>query len=349
MYVNSPQKLFTYLGYYGNSFSRMSVRQIEHLTRPNQKVEGLRIAALFFSVSLAFVFALPAFSCYAIAACLGKGRFEQIKKETSGEFWNKREIKVMSLNACFQDPWAPFTGGVVAPFEPVPDFQTRIDAVVNAIASQDPDLFLGQEFDSIGAQNEAVRLLSQRGFCYFLRDLGSSDPFRNHSGLFVASKIPLNRVEFHPYRLEDRSGLAKMASQGALTFTTDVGGKEIRWVNVHLNYGDALEDQNARNRQLSRYAIPLLKESSSILLGDLNFDTSKVDRAVSGLLGLVNSFEGETTCANLEKRQLRGAREVWEDSIDGLIYDPSRIQVLARRVLPLPRLSDHFAITAICV
>ena len=348
MHVNSAQKLFTYLGYRCNTFARVVARDIEQLSRPHHTAQICKILSLFFSIPLAIVLFVPAMSCYAIAACVGKGRFERI--ESKGQPWNKREVRVMSLNACFQDPWAPLTGGVVTPFERVRGFPTRIAAVAAAIEREDPDLFLGQEFDDIGAQDRCIGLLKQKGFRYFLRDLGSHDPTRNHSGLFVASKVALENVEFHPYAIEDRARLAKRSCQGALTFTTRVQERELRWINVHLNYGESDEEQAARNRQLTRYVLPLLRRGPAVLMGDLNFDTSKVDRAASGLLGLTNAIEGQITCTDAGKRVLRGKEGSWQGAIDGLIYDPARVQLRDARVLPMMSegelLSDHSAVVA---
>lgn len=365
MYVNSAQKLFTYLGYYANAFVRLSARNIERLTRPMPQEDSYwpevgervkRTASAIFSIPLAAVFSIPAFAFYSLAAFVGRGRFEHVKPESPANFWQKQSVKVMAHNACFQDPGSPFTGGVVPPFEPVGDCASRIVAVVNAIARENPVVYMGQEFDNLSAQDESIRLMQQKGFRYFLRDLGSNDPVRNHSGLFVASKVPLQNVEFVPYPIEDRAGLAKWAGQGALSFTISVQGRNLRLVNVHLNYGGGQENQAARNRQLTRHVIPLLKRGNSALFGDLNFDTASVERAASGLLGFVNALEGQVTCSDAGKHALRGKSmnphgspcTECAERIDGLIYDPGQVQVLASEVKQLVLgnqiLADHYAI-----
>ncbi len=367
MYVNNGQKFFTYIGYHANEFARISARSIERLTRPMPQGdlywaevrERVKRAVLaIFSILLAAVLFVPAFACYFLAACIGGGRFEHIKPESRTTFWQERSVKVMSLNACFQEPWSPLTGGVVPPFEPVGDCASRIAAVVNAIAQENPALYMGQEFENLGAQDECIRLMQQKGFRYFLRDLGSNDPVRNNSGLFVASKVPLQNVEFVPYPAEDRAGLAKWSGQGALTFTISMQRRDLRLVNVHLNYGEGQENQAARNRQLTRHVIPLLKRGNSALFGDLNFDTASVERAASGLLGFVNALEGQVTCTDAGKHALRGKSlhpngkpcTDCEERIDGLIYNPNQIQVLASEVKPLvlgnQLLSDHYATIA---
>jgi endonuclease/exonuclease/phosphatase family metal-dependent hydrolase len=235
---------------------------------------------------------------------------------------------------------------------------SRISAVVDAIAKENPAVYLGQEFENLGAQDKCIRLMRKKGFHYFLRDLGANDAIRNNSGLFVASQVPLQNVQFIPYPLEDRAGLAKWSGQGALTFTVPVQGKDLRLVNVHLNYGEGPENQNARNRQLTRHVVPLLKQGNAALFGDLNFNTALVDQAASGLLGYVNALEGKVTCTDEGKHTLRGKSRTLdgkpcadcEEKIDGLIYNPNRIQVLSSKTQPLlfkeQLLSDHFATVA---
>lgn len=295
---------------------------------------------------------------YGLASSVGSGRFELIEPKGPVSFWEESSVKVMSLNVCFQDPWSPLTGGVVPPFEPVGDYPTRISAIVDAIARENPQIFLGQEFDDFHAQEECIGLMQERGFSYFVRDLGSPNRVCNHSGLFVASKLPLQNVEFVPYPPGDKVGLAKWAAQGALTFTVDAEGRELRLINVHLNYGTGKENQEARNRQLIKYVVPLLNRGNSVLFGDLNFDTSTVDSKVSGLVGFINALEGQVTCTDKGKHTLWGKSLTpgglscpeCEEKIDALLYRPEDVRVQNVRLQPLrvdeELLSDHYATSA---
>lgn len=344
MYVNNAQKFFTYLGYYLNVFARKSIRSLEKLMRPLpessywKKIRqwGKEAACAIFSIPLALILSIPAFACYILAACAGQGRFELIRPQSPSIPWQHQSIKVMSVNACFQDPWSPWTAGIVTPMEPVGNFASRVAAIVNIVAQEDPILFLGQEFENLSAQNEFIRLMQQAGFSYFLRDLGSNDPVRNNSGLFIASKIPLENIEFVPYPSEDRTGLAKWSQQGALTFTISMQEHVLRFVNVHLNYGK--KNQAARNCQLMRHVVPLLKKGRSVLFGDLNFNTASTDRFACGLLGFINELEGKVSCTD------------GEESLDALIYNPDNIQILNSALKPLASgnqfLSDHYATLA---
>ena len=136
IYANSAQRLFTHIGYYANTFSRKSVRDIEHLTHPMpwekdaywreicERVK--RVISAVFSIVPALVLLLPSAVCYSIAACAGQGRFELIEPKRPPASGDERSVKVMSLNACFQDPWSPLTGGVVPPFDPVGGCASRV-------------------------------------------------------------------------------------------------------------------------------------------------------------------------------------------------------------------------------
>jgi hypothetical protein len=190
MYVNREQKFFTYIGYYANAFARISARNIERLTRPMPQGDSSWIEikervkqaiSAIFSIPVAATLFIPAFASYSLAACIGRGRFKQIKPESPASLWQERSIKVMSLNACFQDPWSPLTGGVEPPLKPIGDCSSRVAAVVNAIAQENPVVYMGQEFENLGAQDDCIRLIRQKGFDYFLRDFGASDPVRNNS------------------------------------------------------------------------------------------------------------------------------------------------------------------------
>jgi endonuclease/exonuclease/phosphatase family metal-dependent hydrolase len=356
MCVNRTQKFFTYAGYHANCFLRGSVRNIERLTRPMPKgaddycpelVERIkRVASTIFSVPLALVLMIPAFTCYVVASCAGSGRFEVIEPETPAKPWEKKTVKVLAINACLQDPWSPLTGGVESPTEPMIGGATRVAALANEIAREKPQIVFGQEFENLGAQDEFIYYMKKQGFQYFVRDLGSNDPVRNSDAGFVASKIPLEEVAFTPYKLEDREALSKWSNQGVLSVKVSVGGETFRFLDVHLNYGN--NTQGARNRQLKDYAVPLLT-GSAVLVGDINFDTTnEVYRAASGLEGFSNALQGKVTCT--DDGTLRG-KPGCKEKIDALIYDPKQVKVIkcVSKTLTFlgKRLSDHNATIAI--
>ncbi|PIS01990.1 MAG: hypothetical protein COT85_07560 [Chlamydiae bacterium CG10_big_fil_rev_8_21_14_0_10_42_34] len=372
LFVNPAQRFLSLSAHKANSFARESVRAVERYTRamPHRKeaywaevVERVKCAvSALFSIPLAALMLIPATTLYCLSACMGSGRFELVEEGNGKEKPRGKFIDVMSLNACLQHPWSPLTGGVEVHTKPIADCASRVEALARVIAGKNPDVFLGQEFEDLGAQTEMIQSLKEKGFHYFLRDLGSNDPIRNNSGLFVASKIPLREIDFVPYPSEDRAGLAKGSNQGALTFTVRVNEADLRLVNVHLNYGEGENNQAARNRQLKNHVIPLINNPhrNAAAFGDLNFDTSSVCRIESGFLETIgNALEGRTTCSDEGKHILRGksrkpggaACTDCDEKIDGLLFHKATgFKITSLQVKPVRRgnqlLTDHFAVTA---
>lgn len=354
-------KFLTYVAYDLHAPLRRLVSDMERITRTMPKdhyvreLTGriLRAASDVFLAPIAAGLSIPAMACYSIIACFGSRRIEIIMPRQPSPFWNGRSVKFMSLNACFQYPWAPMTGGVVSPFDRVADCASRIEAVVNAIVEENPQVFLGQEFDDLGAQDEFIRLMKEKGYKYFGRDIGHTPRLclENRSGTFYASQIPIEKVEFVPYPPEDRNGLAEWSSQGALTFTVRVRDQDLRFVNVHLNYHEGEENRQARYRQLTKHVMPLARKSEyAVVAGDFNDDTSKMDPKAAGFEGWRNALEGAVTCTDegihlLRGKRREGCRECAEN-IDAILHKPEKVAVEAHtKQLRLggELLSDHFA------
>lgn len=365
MYVNKFQKSLCYAGFYANALLRQSTRNIERLTRPmpqesaaylKECVERIkRVAFTLFASPLTVVGAAVGFGCHLLSACLGKGRFEliaPIKPPLRQE--RPASLFLLSNNACFQDPWSPLTGGMETALTENEEGETRLDEYVD-VFDRRVDVYLGQEYETLSAQDAMIEKLRRLGFQWFIRDLGAHHPFFNPSGLFIASKYPLKDVEFASYPLKDRAGVAKGSAQGALSAKVYLAsGKSLRLINTHLNYGEGAENQNARNRQLRNYAVPLLRRGPAVLAGDLNCNTAEINKRAAGLDRLTNAIEGQVSCTDEGKHRLRGKPRAncadCAERIDALIYDPRRVEVSEVEIRELRRngrlLSDHFGIFA---
>lgn len=358
-------------GYYSNSFARHVGKDLEKLTRPFSSDEASQITERFklFAHSLALaplsIFGLPlSLVFFSMASSTSDSRLEVISPENEPAIpANPKQITLMSLNSCFQEgPFAPLTGGVVAPFEPAGNHATRIAAVADWVASSEvgpnqtsPDVLVGQEFHDLKAQNAFVEEMKKQGYSYFILDR-APHPVFNNSGLFVASKRKLGQVAFIPFPIEDREGLAKGTQQGALVFSV-LDDKEqpiVRIINTHLNYGEGPENQEARNRQLKNHIVPLFSDTStpSVLVGDFNFDTSPpLAKEGAGLKGYINVFEGMDTCSNEGKILLRGKKGPPElEKIDVLFANSHAMRISHVQVEKLEvngtLLTDHFSLSA---
>lgn len=350
-------------GYHLNHFARELGKDIEKLSRPLSHnldffPERLKNVAHLLTAPPLAVAGLPLSLFFFTLAAATDSRLEIIQPETQVSQVFGKTFSLMSLNSCFQEgPFAPLTGGMTSPFEPVGNYPTRISAVADWIGSSQtsPDIFVGQEFYDIRIQDAFVEELKKQGYHYFILDR-APHPVLFNSGLFVASKRELGDISFIPFALEDRQGVAKFSQQGAVVFHILDEKKRpvLRVINTHLNYGEGQENQEARNLQLKKYLLPLLSESTipSLLVGDLNFDTTDLSvKQAAGLEGYVNVFEGKITSTDEGKIALRGKQDpIALEKIDGLIIDPAAVYISQARVDRVEMdgilLSDHFSLSA---
>ena len=391
VYANTAQKYLVYLGYAFNYPFRAIVHAIERnfvRLAPTDVTEWVKRGGTVALVALSgyeifhctfvvlglipnnvlvrlvcgpiFAWA-PALLCYSLAM-LGKGRIEKIEPDQKDDSVPKQEISVGTINTCLQAPWAPLTGGVVGYKETVGKEGWRVCALADALAKEDLDVILAQECESVAAQHFFIQRLQKNGYRYFYRDLGTNNPILNNSGLFVASRIPLQGAQFVPYPWADRAWiLAKGTCQGALGVEVQVNGKRVRLVDVHLNYSSGEANQAARNRQLTKHVMPLAKQDDIpfVVMGDFNFDTTTVRAQECGLEGLKNVVAGQVTCTDEGKHALNGKKKVkdgkpcedCEERIDAMVpgngAELSKISVIPMRGANGQLLTDHFLVKAV--
>jgi endonuclease/exonuclease/phosphatase family metal-dependent hydrolase len=365
-------------GYASNHFAREFGKDIERMTRPfkyNQPgfaptapqefAERLKRSFHVMICAPLSLLGIPlSFLFFSIASLTAESRLE-IKKtdQPPPRPINEREVTIMSINSCFQEgPFAPLTGGIVPPLEPVGNDASRVAALAHQIATSkmgsaqsSPDILVGQEFHDLKSQDIFVKEMQKHGYNYFILDR-APHPVLNNSGLFVASKRELGQISFIPFPIEDRNGLAKGTQQGAIAFSVLDHQKQslLRIFNTHLNYGDGPENQEARNRQLKKHIIPQFRNSDvpSILVGDFNFDTADPSiKKAAGLDGYTNVIEGQITCSDEGKILLRGKTTPPElEKIDALIANSQAVNISQIQIEKLEAngtlLSDHFSIRA---
>jgi hypothetical protein len=354
--VLEVQDTLNWSAYYANYFGRKIGRDLEWTTRPNKDVEYLfakkmaRYASLTLSAPIAFTL-LPAHMLLNIVASyIPAPRFRTIHGIPTGSTSNT--ITLASLNGCLHEGlFAPTTGGVVPPFDSVGSKETRVGAIAEIIGAESPEILVGQEFHDLRSIKIFIKELQRFGYTSFAYD-PSPHLIGLSSGLFVASKRKLSDINFVPFVLADRGGKAKAIRSGTLTFTVlDAENKPlVKIINAHLNSGGP-EWQFARNNQLKSYVLPefVNTEVPSILLGDLNFDTSEY-KDESGLNDYTNILEGTVTCTSEGKRDLRGRKGALElEKVDGILGNSDRIEFSNLQAKPLKEneelLSDHYLLS----
>ncbi len=367
----SMQSLTMWLGHYSNAPTRQLGRDLERLSRPLKHNEhgyeetpcneGSHRVRRFFQVlalaPVAPIGSILGFGLFSVAGMIStyydsRLEIDDMNAEAIGK---KRTFHLLSLNVCFQEgPFAPIAGGVIPPLDPVEDHPSRATAIAHWIGTQlmAPDIFLGQEFTGLAAQDAFVAELKNHGYRYFVIDR-APHPFLMNSGLIVASKYKLSNVSLTPFSYSDRYGGGKIVQNGAIHFSlTDNNKPVLSLLNVHLNAESGPDADNTRYDQLQNYVIPQLRntDTPTVLMGDLNFDTSTPgSKEQAGLDGLINICEGENTWTNKGVVHLRGGNNpVVYESLDAIIANSTEIELLTRKISQVAignaLLTDHYAV-----
>jgi endonuclease/exonuclease/phosphatase family metal-dependent hydrolase len=336
------------MSYHTTHFARKFGRDLELITRPKLKQDWARVLSLPLNLSLTIA-GFPLHTIFtAMSAMLPTEVYRLI--QTGEPTTDGNQLTILSFNAVLREGFiAPFTAGVVPPSEAVEGFASRTEAIAHFVGSQGPDIFAGQEFNDPHAVQVFIEILKSYGYCSFLYD-PLLNPLTIGSGLLIASKRKLANLSLICFPIGDRAGIAKFARRGTLCCSVldGMGKPMLRIFNAHL---DAGTDQRVRNRQL-KHVLPHFTDQTipTILVGDLNFDTSKHGKD-AGLDGYKNIFEGQITYNDEGKLTLRGIApppnieyiDVMIANTPALIFsDLSVKQVKAGKDI----LSDHFAIRA---
>ncbi len=332
--------------YASNHFARKFGRDLELITRP-----GANLPFLALTLPMTLSLTAAGFAWHAlfttINIALPGGHVKFIEGNTSKTL--PSTLKFMSYNACLREGIiAPYTGGIVPPFEAVEGFPSRVDAIAHYVGKESPDIFFGQEFNDLKSIETFIDILKTYGFTDFAYD-NILYPLNIQSGLLIASKSKLASPVFIAFPFEDRLGIAKLARRGVLSCSllNEQNQPILRLYNTHL---DAGTDQNTRNRQLTKHILPAFENEklTAILAGDLNFDTAEYSQE-AGLENYHNILEGMVTCNNEGKIKLRGEKFATLEKIDGIIANKpihfSNIQAVQVKSFD-DILSDHYAVSA---
>lgn len=370
--MDATRDLTMWAGCYLNGFSRQICRDIERMTRPLKcredgyeetacKEGTLRIKSIFrvmFCVPLAAICTPLSTCCFAVAYCLGNSRLEVIDTGAIA-LTPKRthRVSLLSLNVCFQDFFSPFLGGVVPPLDSIKGHSSRVAAIAHWIGNKKlvPDLFLGQEFTDLHAQNAFVDEMKKYGYKFFIVDRAPHPLFMN-SGLLIASKYKLANISCVPFSYEDRFGGAKLVQNAAIQCSLcDTQNRTVLGlINTHLNAESGLQADETRYMQLKKYVMPhfTAEKVHTVLMGDLNFDTSiEVSKRKSGLEHFTNICEGNITWTNEGIAHLRGNRPLLTENIDAIIANSRAIRFDDLDIAKVETekgtlLTDHYAVSA---
>ncbi|MBS0652882.1 MAG: endonuclease/exonuclease/phosphatase family protein [Verrucomicrobia bacterium] len=195
------------------------------------------------------------------------------------------ELKVFTANIICFPGILPYMYGGICPWE------DRIDKMVEMIRSTEAEIVCLQEV----WDPEAMRALIERlktDYAHFIYDAGDPsgtldvEKMGYNSGLFIASKLPLEAVAFDRFY----RSIPKISNRGALSAACEAGKQRIAFITTHLQHGNTLEMREVRKEQLHRCYALLTKASPSsdwgFLAGDLNINALDPEYQKSGLSDL---------------------------------------------------------------
>ena len=245
--------------------------------------------------------------------CKSQGLVTPIATETLSE------LNVLTANiACFPGKLSYMYGGV-APWK------DRIDGLIDIFRVSNAQILCLQEV----WDPEAMRALADRlknDYAFFVFDCGDPagtvkvNKMGYSSGLFLASKLPLDTVTFTKFPRSIPEG----SNRGMLIATCPVGQTHFALINTHLQHGDSrqleLSHQIRKEQLLLCYATlqeqiskTLPVKSWGCLVGDLNIDANTEEFQESGLSRLFSIPYAKQP--SLEK-------PTWTDYFNDLVVTP---------------------------
>lgn len=184
-------------------------------------------------------------------------------------------IKLFSWNTCL------LPGRLSQVFSGLSSWQDRIDQIVEKVRSQDADIICLQEVHSEPAARMLFESLKQ-SYAHFYMNMGPKvmasqlTDIGLNSGLFVASKLPLEDVHFEAFaNLEG----PQMINKGF--FWAKIEDSEIGFTTSHLEPFDTEKSQNQRFEEF-KYLTNYISSKSSlvkVVSGDLNIPWGSQEKA----------------------------------------------------------------------
>ncbi|MCI5053070.1 MAG: hypothetical protein MRY21_08070 [Simkaniaceae bacterium] len=184
-------------------------------------------------------------------------------------------LKVFSANILCFPGHTPYYYGGISPWE------ERLEKIAKKILDSKAHLVCLQElWDPIASRK--LRALLEKEYHVMLYDIGNRfchldiSKTGTSSGLFIASKLPIEDVRFISF--PDEMATNRM-NRGALIATC--GG--IPFISTHLTYGFTKERLNQRMRQIKTCTALLQEKKWGFLVGDLNINAFTPEFEKSGI------------------------------------------------------------------
>lgn len=176
---------------------------------------------------------------------------------------NLHKAKVMSWNV------AGIGWGMERSRAGVLEWEKRADSIIQKIIDVDPDILCLQEVFDTDFCNKLIEGLKHE-YATFYTHMGKVSFIGSNSGLFVASKVPIEDFKFTEFQA--KTNKSKWQKKGFASFLVYSNNKpKLQIIATHLQHGE--DGAKARQNQLNEILSSKLNQDIPILLvGDLNIE-----------------------------------------------------------------------------
>lgn len=220
-------------------------------------------------------------------------------------------LKLMTWNVC------GIGGGMSLDHGGVPGWRSRIDAIVEQIKKEDPDVLVLQEiYDA--AFGEALIERLKNDYAHFFTHLGPN-VIGSVGGIMVISKCAVHTFAHESFE-NNKWDLNRGFATLDVLASPEADQPCVRVIGTHLIHGDAPKDQDNRLAQIAQVVNAVAKQTLQIptlVAGDLNIERDQKEGKVLSSL-LRHAYQGsEPTCTNhLAAQWDAKTRSVWGETID---------------------------------
>lgn len=249
----------------------------------------------------------------AIGFALQKGGYTHIRGTAPEKLLNSEalQVKVMSWNIC------GVGGGMSLDHGGVNHWRSRVDAIVEKIKSEDPDVLIVQEvYDTALAEALVDRLKSD--YAHFFTHLGPN-VWGSVGGCMVISKCAVHNFSHTSFE-NNKWTLNRGFASLELKATPQDALPCARIIGTHLIHGDEVDDKKNRMEQVAQIVNHVTRQTlamPTVLAGDLNMERDQEEGEILSSR-LHHGYQGhEPTCTNRLVAQWDSKeRSVWGETID---------------------------------
>lgn len=249
----------------------------------------------------------------AIGFALQKGGYTYIRGTALEKSLDPQDpqVKVMSWNIC------GVGGGMSLDHGGVKHWRFRLDAIVEKIKTEDPDVLILQEvYDT--ALSEALIGRLKSNYAHFFTHLGPN-VWGSVGGCMVISKCAVHNFSHTPFENNKwtlNRGFAKLELKTTPQDTLPCA----RVIGTHLIHGNEPDDRKIRMEQVAQIVGHVAHQTldvPTVLAGDLNIERDQEEGEILST-HLHHGYQGsQSTCTNRLVAQWDfKARSVWGETID---------------------------------